>query len=102
MTPDQWWWLALGIGAAVVAVVAVLLGLVIGAARSIDARANEIWTVGKEIAGNTAAVWALTQIAGTTPRVRRAVERMERSVERIAAVVEPGGPAGGAKEGRRP
>jgi heme/copper-type cytochrome/quinol oxidase subunit 2 len=84
MTPDQWWWLALGMGVIVVAVVAVLLGLVIAAARSIDGHAKEIWTTGKEIAGNTAAVWTLTQIAGTTPSLRRATESMEQSAERMS------------------
>jgi hypothetical protein len=102
MTPDEWWWLALGIGTVVVAIVAVLLGLVIAAARSIDAHAKEIWLVGKEIAGNTAAVWSLTQIAGTTPRVRRAAESLERSAERMATVLTGQAPAGARKGGGGP
>jgi hypothetical protein len=87
MTPDQWWWLGLGIGAVVVAVVALLLGLIILAARSIDEHAKEIWTVGKQIAGNTAAVWTFTQIAGTTPKVRRAADSLEESGRAIAEAV---------------
>jgi hypothetical protein len=99
MAPDEWWWLALGLGAVVVAVVAVLLGLVIAAARSIDGHAQEIWRVGKEIAGNTAAVWTLTQIAGTTPKVRRAAESLERSAERMAKTIAAGEPPRERQEG---
>lgn len=96
MTPDQMWWLALGIGAAVVAVVAVLLGLIIATARSIDAHASKIWTVGKEIAGNTASLWTLSEVAGATPRIRRAAESLEDSAAAIAESVGRG-PGSGAR-----
>lgn len=87
MTPEQWWGLGLGIGAVVVAVVAILLGLIIAAARSIDGHAKAIWIVGKEIAGNTAAVWTLSEVAGATPRMRRAAESLEESAGQIADAV---------------
>lgn len=93
MTPEQWWGLGLGIGSVVVAVVAILLGLIIAAARSIDGHAKSIWIVGKQIAGNTAAVWTLSEVAGATPRIRRAAESLEESAGRIAdatAGSEPG------------
>lgn len=84
MTPQEWWWLSLGIGAVVVAVVAILLGLIIATARSIDGHAKQIWVVGKQIAGNTATVWTLSEIAGATPRIRRAAESLEESAATIA------------------
>lgn len=84
MSPEEWWWLGLGIGAVVVAVVAVLLGLIIAAARNIDGQAKRIWVVGKEIAGNTASIWTLSEVAGATPRIRRAAESLEESAGRIA------------------
>jgi hypothetical protein len=56
------WWLSLAIAAVVVVVVAVLLGLIIATAKSIDRNAAAIWTVGKNIAGNTVSIWILEQI----------------------------------------
>ena len=62
MNVQDMWWLSLGIGAAVVVVVAILLGLIIATAKSIDRRADAIWTAGKQIAGNTVAIWVLETI----------------------------------------
>lgn len=90
MTPEQLWWLGLGIGAAVIAIVAILLGLIIATARSIDANAGRIWLVGKEIAGNTASLWTLSEVAGATPRIRRAAESLEDSAAAIAEAVGGG------------
>lgn len=59
MTPDavvnvEMWWITLGVGAVVVAVVALLLGLVLASARRIRGIVAEIWVVGPRIANNTA------------------------------------------------
>jgi hypothetical protein len=59
MTNLQWWWLSLGLAAVVVVVVAVLLGLIIATAKSIDYHASAIWIAGKQIAGNTVSIWML-------------------------------------------
>lgn len=56
------WWLALGVGAVVVAVVALLLGLVLASARRIRSLASEIWVVGPAIARNTAHLDLLRRI----------------------------------------
>ena len=53
------WKISWAIGAAVVVIVAVLLVLILAAARSIDRRAAEIWTAGKQIAANTVSIWLL-------------------------------------------
>jgi hypothetical protein len=73
------WWLSLGIAAVVTVVVAVLLGLVVAAAKSIDRHAGHIWLAGKQIAGNTVAIWML----------ERTNELAESMVER-AGVLERG------------
>lgn len=57
----QLWWLSIAIFALVVVVVALLLGLIIAAAKSIDEHAAAIWVVGKKIAGNTVSIWMLEQ-----------------------------------------
>lgn len=59
MSVSELWWLSLAIFAVVVVVVAVLLGLIVAAAKSIDRHAADIWTVGKQIAGNTVSIWLL-------------------------------------------
>lgn len=56
------WWLALGAGAAVVAVVALLLALILASARRIRGVVSEIWVVGPAIARNTAHLDLLRRI----------------------------------------
>ncbi len=53
------WQISWAIGAVVLLIVAVLLLVIIAAAKSIDRRAAEIWTVGKQIAANTVSIWML-------------------------------------------
>jgi hypothetical protein len=85
METQELWWLGLGIGAVVVTVVAVLLGLIIAAARSIDDHAQDIWVAGKEIAGNTAAVWMLGKVAGMGTQIGRSSGALEEAAESIRA-----------------
>lgn len=96
MTEQELWWLALGLFAVVVVVVAVLLGWVIAAAKEIDRRAEDIWTVGKEIAGNTVSIWMLESTNANLERIEKAVGSLDSSVrslnERLSA---GGGEAGG-------
>ena len=65
------WWLSLAAFAAVVVVVALLLGLIVGAAKRIDRHAAAIWVVGKQIAGNTVSIWLLEQ---TNEQVEKLIE----------------------------
>ena len=59
MDPMTLWKISWAIGVVVVLIVAVLLLIIIAAAKSIDRRAAEIWTVGKQIAANTVSIWLL-------------------------------------------
>jgi hypothetical protein len=59
MDPMTLWKISWAIGVVVVLIVAVLLLIIIAAAKSIDRRAAEIWTVGKQIAANTVSIWML-------------------------------------------
>jgi hypothetical protein len=83
MEQTELWWLSLGIFAAVVVVVAVLLGLIIAAARRIDRTAGAIWTVGKEIAGNTVSIWMLERTNASLGRTAEAARSLERSASSI-------------------
>jgi hypothetical protein len=78
------WWLSLGIAGVVVGVVAALLGAIVQAARSIDAHAEAIWTVGKQIAGNTVSIWMLGQTNDQVARILDAV----RSIDKTTAAID--------------
>lgn len=79
----QLWWLSLGIAAAVVGVVAVLLGAIVQAARSIDEHAQAIWTVGKQIAGNTVSIWMLGQTNDQMARILDAATSIDKTTTAI-------------------
>jgi hypothetical protein len=76
----QLWWLSLAAFAAVVVVVAALLGLIVGTAKRIDRHAGAIWVVGKQIAGNTVSIWLLEQ---TNEQVGKLIEET-RALGRVA------------------
>ena len=80
MSVIDMWWLSLAIFSAVIVVVAVLLGLIIAAAKSIDRHAGAIWVVGKQIAGNTVSIWMLEQTIGSLRRVGESARRIEGAV----------------------
>jgi hypothetical protein len=84
MKVTQMWWLSLGASAAVVGVVAGLLGAVAAEARSIDRHADAIWTAGKQIAGNTVSIWMLEK---TNEQLAQAVEAA-RSLEQTTASID--------------
>lgn len=90
MNVTKLWWFSLAIFTAVIGVVAALLGLVIQAARSIDRHAADIWTVGKQIAGNTVSIWILgrmndqvTQMIDTTRSLEKTVSSMDEKLRAI-------------------
>jgi hypothetical protein len=75
----EMWWLSLAIFAVVIVVVAVLLGMIIAAAKSIDGHAFEIWTEGKKIAGNTVTIWVLEKVNETVTRTKDTAQSIERT-----------------------
>ncbi len=83
MSVTDLWWLSLGLAGVVVVVVAVLLGLIIAAAKSIDRNAAGIWNVGKQIAGNTAAIWMLDRTNSLLRHTADALEQIRQGTERL-------------------
>jgi hypothetical protein len=81
------WWLSLGLFAAVVVIVALLLGAIIAAAKSIDTHAAEIWVAGKQIAGNTVSIWLLDKTNDELRRVRDDVRGLEKAVGTLDATL---------------
>ena len=83
MTVIDMWWLSLAIFSAVIVVVAVLLGLIIAAAKSIDRHASAIWVAGKAIAGNTVSIWMLEQTIGSLRRIGESARKIEGTVAEL-------------------
>lgn len=54
MSAATLWWITLGAGLVVVAVVALLLYLIVASARRIETTLEAIWVAGPQIAANTA------------------------------------------------
>jgi hypothetical protein len=88
MTNIQMWWLSLGLFAVVVVVVAVLLGLIIATAKSIDRNAAGIWTVGKQIAGNTVSIWMLESADRALYQLTTAVTKLQRTTADLHATLK--------------
>ena len=95
MDTVELWWLSLGVAALVVVVVAILLSLIIITAKQIEQHADQIWTVGKQIAGNTVAIWMLEETNRELGHIREDVrataesaESMRRQITLLAAADE--------------
>ena len=89
----QMWWLSIAIFAIVIVVVAVLLGLIVATAKSIDRHASDIWTVGKQIAGNTVSIWMFARLnhrLGAIGEHARGIEREAASIRETLQRI-PGG-----------
>jgi hypothetical protein len=88
------WWLSLGIAGVVIVIVAVLLGAIIAAAKSIDRNASGIWTTGKQIAGNTVSIWILEKTLEKVDTIEDNVKGMGKTFtsidERLRIISEEG------------
>ena len=98
MTVPAFWWLVLGLGVVVVAVVAVLLVMIARTAERIDRHAADIWTVGKNIAANTVQIWQLQQtnatagqILATAQTIAGVAGSIDGRLERLPAALGKGG-----------
>lgn len=78
------WTYSLIAGTIVVLIVAVLLIMLITAARRVDKHAAEIWTAGKHIAGNTVSIWMLN----TTNKVAGEILGTAVSIDKRAAAID--------------
>lgn len=87
MTIEELWWLSLGVFGLVTVVVAILLGLILAAARRIGQHAEGIWTVGKEIAGNTVSVWLLERTNDLLEDIRDSAAALERGAASLGEML---------------
>ena len=88
------WVYSLAAGGAVILIVAALLIAIIVTARRIDFHVRNIWIAGKNIAGNTAAIWMLQetnqvagQILGGAGEIAQTAASIDRKLDIVAHVV---------------
>ncbi len=78
LSNNDLWWLALGVGAATVVLIAVLFGLIIAVLQSIDRHAARTHTAAKQISQNTVGLWTLEQMNRDLVAIRDAARGAER------------------------
>ncbi|MBA2640809.1 MAG: hypothetical protein H0U77_12665 [Nocardioidaceae bacterium] len=97
MSDEAYWSLALGLGLVIAAVAVVLLELLLRQVQRIETGAGLVWTAGKQVAGNTATTWLLTE---TSDRLNMLTEEAGRHVQQLSGPPAP--PTGDATlEGTR-
>ena len=67
------WYIALGMGAVVIAAVIVLLTLLVRFVRDIDEGVFGVWEMAKRVAANTATTWQLNQTAAVLEDLKQEV-----------------------------
>jgi hypothetical protein len=87
MTNLTLWWIALIASTIVVVIVAVLLGLVVAAARSVDRHSAAIRVTGEEIAAHTAPIRMLGQATGELREIRAALEHLEHAARSLDGTI---------------
>ncbi|HVM35329.1 MAG TPA: hypothetical protein VM784_08300 [Actinomycetota bacterium] len=65
------WYISLGIGAVVIAVVIALLTLLLKIVQEIDVNVFGVWEMAKRLAANTATTWQLNKTAAVLEEVKR-------------------------------
>lgn len=72
------WWVTLGMGVVVAAVVVALLSLLVMLVTRIDTNVKETWETATRVARNTATTWMLRQTAVVTGELRDEAGRHAR------------------------
>ncbi len=100
MTTDEHWWLALAVLSVATVGLAVLLGLLIAAVKSVDRRASALSVVGKHVAANTVAIWTLEKTNEQLAAVRDSARSLEQTLTSMNAKLEAlGSESAGAGSG---
>lgn len=75
------WYIALGIGLVVVAVVIALLTLLAKIVGEIDRGVQILWGTAQRMAANTATTWQIASLAGTAEQLRNETTLHDRLLE---------------------
>ena len=87
MTNLTLWWIALIASAIAIVVVAVLLGLVVAATRSVDRHTAAMRATGEVIAGNTEPIRMLAQANDGLREIRAALEQLEQAARHLDGTI---------------
>ena len=79
------WWLTLGLGLVVAIVAVVLLEIFYRKVRQVEAGAEAIWQMGKQVARNTATTWMLSQTPERLDRLTDEALRHDAFLKSVAA-----------------
>jgi len=82
------WGITLAAGAAVIIVVAVLLELIVRAARGIHRRVADIWTGGKQIAQNTSTIVLLQQTNHLAGQLLESADGLGKASRELGRITE--------------
>lgn len=85
------WWITLGMGAVVAAVVVVLLSMLCSLIDDIDRNAAKAWSTATRVARNTATTWSLKQTAVAAGVLRDEVALHEQLLREKTGVPAQGG-----------
>lgn len=78
MSENAYWFLALGLGLVVAAVVVVLLQVFLRQVWRIERGAEQVWAAGKQVAGNTSSTWLLGETSRRLERLGEEAGEHER------------------------
>jgi hypothetical protein len=78
-----WTWSLVG-GGVVLVIVAALLLAILATARRIDRHAQEIWNVGKNIAGNTVSIWMLNRTNQIARELLTTAQSLDATIASLA------------------
>jgi hypothetical protein len=90
MDPIVSWTIAIGVGAIIIVFIAVMLGLILAAAKSIDGHARQIWLVGKQIAANTATIWVLESIKNHLELTQHTARKLAHTADSMGDLMRKG------------
>lgn len=83
MSAFTWWWITLGVGLVVVAVVAALLAAIAHRAGRIEATLDQVWIEGPVLASNTANLDQLRRINEEAGHTLEAAQRIRAAAGRL-------------------
>lgn len=98
MGNSGYWFLALGLGLVVAVVAVVLLEVFLREVHRIERGAGLVWTAGKQVAGNTATTWLLTE---TSDRLTLLTDEAGRHAQLLAPPSAPPNESRGVGPGVR-
>ena len=85
------WWITLGVGVVVAAVVVLLLQLLLRAVERVERNVTELWQTATTVARNTATTWLLGETAAALDQLKAEALRHDALLAAKAAALPDGG-----------